>query len=416
MKFRALAVLALALTIFATSRAATPARPEPVERAPLILISLDGFRWDYCALHPDETPNLRRLAREGVAARGLIPAFPSNTFPNHYSIVTGLYPSHHGIANNDMFDAKLGEFFHYKSSAAVRDPRWWGGEPIWITAVKQGRKSATLYWIGSEAEIHGARPTYWRPYDYADFPFAKRLDEISRWLHLPAEQRPAVIALYFEETNGVGHRSGPDSPELTAAVKLLDSQVGAISARLAAEGIDANFVIVSDHGMTPCDAERAIVVDDYLDIATVQVDFEQTAMGLRPVGENNVEKIMAALAKLPPQAKAYRAQDLPARFHVDPTNPRVPPVWIVPAEGWQLFRRSLYNFMLAKFDRGQHGYDPALPSMRGIFIAHGPAFKSGVELEAFENVHVYNLLCAALGLEPAPNDGDDRLVKSALRD
>jgi predicted AlkP superfamily pyrophosphatase or phosphodiesterase len=153
MKFRFLAALALACCNLAASRAA--------ERAPLILISLDGFRWDYCALHPDETPNLRRLAREGVAARALIPVFPSNTFPNHYSIVTGLYPSHHGIINNDMFDSRLGEFFHYKSPAAVHDPRWWGGEPIWVTAVKQGRKSASLYWVGSEAEIEGTRPTFW---------------------------------------------------------------------------------------------------------------------------------------------------------------------------------------------------------------------------------------------------------------
>jgi predicted AlkP superfamily pyrophosphatase or phosphodiesterase len=407
MRFRPLVALALLVVLCGAGRAAPP--------APVVLISLDGFRWDYCALHPDETPNLRRLAREGVAARGLIPAFPSNTFPNHYSIATGLYPSHHGIVNNDMFDAQLGEFFHYKSAASNHDPRWWGGEPIWITAVKQQRASGCFFWIGSEAEIKGGRPTFWRPYDYANFPFEKRLDEISRWLHLPAEKRPAVIALYFEEVNGVGHRSGPDSPELAAAVKLLDSQVGALVTRLAQEDIAANYVIVSDHGMTPCDADRTVMVDDFIDLHTVQVDFEQTTMGLRPAAGNTVEKLMTALARLPPQAKAYRAEELPARFHIDPRNPRVPPVWIVPAEGWQVFRRSLFNFLLAKFDRGQHGYDPALPSMRGIFIAQGPAFKSGIELEPVENVHVYNLLCAAAGLTPAPNDGDDRLVKAVLR-
>ena len=406
----------LALLVCAVALAAAPARPEPIARAPVVLISLDGFRWDYCALHPDETPNLRRLAREGVAAKALIPVFPSNTFPNHYSIVTGLYPSHHGIVNNDMFDARLGEFFHYKSAASVHDPRWWGGEPIWVTAAKQKRKSASLYWVGSEAEIKGERPTFWRPYDYYDYPFEKRLDDISRWLHLPAEQRPAIITLYFEETNGVGHRAGPDSPELAAAVKLLDAHVGAIVARLAGEGLPANFVIVSDHGMTPCDADHVLTLDDFLDLATVQVDFEQTVVGLRPLGGNDVAALMRALAKLPPVARAYRAEELPARFHVDTTNPRVPPVWIVPAEGWQIMRRSLLNFLRAKFDRGQHGYDPAFAAMRGIFIAQGPAFKSGVVLEPFENVHIYNLLCAALGLTPAANDGDDRLVKSVLRE
>ena len=401
------AVLAFVFAASLAVRAATP--------APLILISMDAFRWDYCALHPDETPHLRQLAREGVTARELIPVFPSNTFPNHYSIVTGLYPSHHGIVNNDMFDTSLGAFFHYKSAASVHDPRWWGGEPIWITAVKQGRKSAASYWVGAEVEIKGVRPTFWRPYDYYDNPFPKRLDELSRWLHLPPDERPAVIAFYLEETNTAGHRFGPDSPELAAAVKLLDADVGAIVDRLAAEKIEANLVVVSDHGMAPCDADRVLLLDDFLDLATVQVDFEQTAVGLRPLGKNDVPSIMRALAKLPSQVKVYRAEDLPARFHVDAANPRVPPVWIVPAEGWQVMRQGLLNFLRMKFDRGQHGYDPAFASMHGIFIAHGPAFKNGVVLEPFENVHIYNLLCAALGLKPAPNDGDDRLVKTALR-
>ena len=407
MIFPVLRLLVLALVAGLATRAA--------DSAPLILISLDGFRWDYCALHPTETSNLRHLAREGVSARALLPVFPSNTFPNHYTIATGLYPSHHGIVNNDQFDPNLGEFFHHKSPAAVHDPRWWGGEPIWVTAVKQGRKSAALYWVGSEAEIKGVRPTFWRPYDYYNFPFPKRLDEVSRWLRLPADERPAIVALYFEESNSVGHRSGPDSPELTAAIKLIDGEVGALIARLSAEGITANYVIVSDHGMTPCDPDRVVVLDDIIDLETVQVDFEQTAVGLRPVGGNDVAALMRVLTKLPPQAKAYCATDLPARFHVEATNPRVPPVWIVPIPGWQVMRRGVLNFLRTNFERGQHGYDPEVAAMHGIFIAQGPAFRSGVELEAFENIHIYNLLCATLGLTPAPNDGDDRLMKSALR-
>ena len=405
----------LGLILLAFTVHAAPARPEPVERVPLVLVSLDGFRWDYCALHPEETPNLRRLMREGVTARGLIPVFPSNTFPNHYSIVTGLYPSHHGIINNDQFDSQLGEFFHYKSTASVHDPRWWGGEPIWVTAAKQGRKSSTFYWVGSEAEIKGERPTFWRPYDYYDYPFEKRLEEVSRQLRLPIDQRPAIIAFYFEETNGVGHRSGPESSALTDAVKLLDTEIGALTTRFAADGITANFVIVSDHGMVACDEDHVVLLDDFVDLATVQVDFEQTVVGLRPIRGSDVPALMRALAKLPAQAKAYRAEDLPDRFHVDPANPRVPPVWIVPAEGWQVMRKSLLNFLHSKFDRGQHGYDPAFASMRGIFIASGPAFKTGIVLDPVENIHIYNLLCAALDLKPAPNDGDDRLVKAVLK-
>ena len=411
MKHPFLLLLATLIALLAGCTGLTQRTPPP----PLILVSMDGFRWDYCALHPDETPNLRRLARDGVTARGLIPVFPSNTFPNHYSLVTGLYPSHHGIVNNDCYDPTLGTIFHYKSPMSVRDPRWWGGEPIWVTAVLQGRKSASSYWVGSEAEIKGVRPTFWRPYDYYDNPFEKRLDELSRWLHLPPAERPAVIAFYLEETNAAGHKFGPDSPELVAAVKLLDARVGAIAARLAAEGIAANFVVVSDHGMTSCSPDRTLLLDDYLDLAKVQVDFQEPCVGLRPLEGTDMPAMMRALEKLPPQAKAYRAADLPARFHVDPANPRVPPVWIVPVEGWQVMRRSLFTAMLPTFLKGQHGYDPAFASMRGLFIANGPSFRHGVTLDEVENVHVYNLLCAAAGLKPAPNDGDNRLVKAVLR-
>lgn len=405
---RAVVFFALLVALVSFGRAA--------DTPPLILISLDGFRWDYCALHPQETPNLRRLIREGVTARGLIPVYPSNTFPNHYSVVTGLYPSHHGIINNLCFDPRLNEFFRYNRSNSARDDRWWGGEPIWSTAVKQGRASACSFWPGSEAEIAGVRPTFWKPYDYNNVTFEQRLDEMIGWLKQPAEKRPAVITFYLEETNAAGHKYGPESTQLVAMVKLQDGRIGAMAERLAKEKIPANFVIVSDHGMTPCSVDRVIILDDYIDNAKYQLDWDETSAGLRPLGDLTAEQLLAAFAKLPPdQGKAYLAKDLPERFHVDASNPRVPPVWIVAAEGWNVMRRSLYNTAKLNFLKGQHGYDNALPSMRGTFIASGPSFKKGVVIDPVENVHIYNLMCAALNLKPAPNDGDDRLVKAALR-
>jgi predicted AlkP superfamily pyrophosphatase or phosphodiesterase len=400
-----LAVIAVLFAGSAASRAATPAPP-------LLLISMDAFRWDYFSLYPDETPHLREIIAEGISARSLISVYPSNTFPNHYSIVTGLYPSHHGIINNEFFDPRLGEVFHYNRAASVADKRWWGGEPIWVTAGKQGRPSASSFWVGSEAEIEGVRPTFWRPYDPA-VPFEKRFEELIGWLHLPAATRPAVITFYLEETNSAGHKYGPRSPEVAAAVKLLDGRVGSIVDRLKAENLPVNIVIVSDHGMTPISTERVIILDDYLAPSAVQVDFDGPVAGLRPL-TGDAPSVMRALATLQ-HARAYRVEDLPARFHVEP-NPRNPPVWIVPEEGWEIYFRSHFNVYRANFNKGDHGYDPSFETMHGILIVHGPSFKTGGGvIDPVENIHIYNLLCAALGLKPAPNDGDDRLVRAMLR-
>jgi len=409
MKLKSLLLGALS-TLALLAGCATDSTPKATP--PLLLISLDGFRWDYCALYPAETPHLRQLQVEGCSARALIPVYPSNTFPNHYSIVTGLYPAHHGIINNEMFDPASQTFFHYNRPASVHENRWWGGEPIWVTAIKQGHPSASSFWVGSEAEIGGVRPTFWKPYDYT-IPFEKRLDELAGWLRLPADQRPAVITFYLEETNSVGHKFGPGSRELAAAVKLLDGRIGALQARLKSDGQAVNLVIVSDHGMTPISPDRVIVLDDYLDPAFVQVDFFGSAAGLRP-RDGNAQSVVRALSALP-HAKAYLAQDLPARFHLS-GNARIPPVWIVPDEGWELEARNHFKAVRARYNHGDHGFDPALDSMHGILIASGPSFKNGVVIDPVENIHIYNLLCAALRLTPAPNDGDDRLVRAFLRE
>lgn len=404
-------VLALALLVglilsSCATRATVPT-PAPV----LVLISLDAFRWDYCVLHPNETPRLRELIREGSSAQALIPVYPSNTFPNHYTIVTGLYPSHHGIINNDFFDPAEGRYFHYNIPGSAQDKRWWKGEPIWVTAIKQGKKAASAYWIGSEAEIAGVRPTFWRAYD-PKVTFETRFNELARWLRLPTAERPAVITFYLEETNSIGHKFGPDSPELTAAIKLQDGRIGALVDLFKSDGIPANFVIVSDHGMTPISTHRVMLLDDFIDPASVQLDFFGPAAGLRPIN-GDTAALMNALRPLT-HATAYRREDLPSHFHIS-SNPRNPPVWIVPDEGWEVYFRSYFNLYRDKFNRGDHGYDPALPSMHGIFIASGPSFRQGVVTGPVENIYVYNLLCAALGLTPAPNDGDDRLIRAMLR-
>jgi predicted AlkP superfamily pyrophosphatase or phosphodiesterase len=384
---------------------------------PLILISLDGYRWDYPALYPAESATLRALQAEGASTRALIPVFPSNTFPNHYSIVTGMYPAHHGIINNDFFDPALGAVFKYNLAAANRDPRWWGGEPIWITAIKQGRIASTSFWVGSEAEVKGVRPTHWRVYD-PQATFEARLDELIGWMKQPAATRPAFVAFYIEDVNATAHRFGPTSPEVVAAVRRCDERLAAMRARLRAEDIDPNLVIVSDHGMTATGIDRVILLEDHIDLSTVQVDAQGSVMTLRPT-KGDAAAIMRAFQSVP-HVKAWRAEDLPARFRLT-GNGRISPVWLLADEGWQLatkanFERLRKNYPEKGYLAGDHGYDPALPTMHGIFVAHGPAFRRGVKSEAVENIHVYNLLCAILRLQPAPNDGDDRLIKAFLRE
>jgi len=407
------AIVIFGLNFVAASEAdpAVKSSVNPGQPAPLLLISLDGFRWDYCDKFARETPHLRRLRHEGAYAHSLISVFPSNTFADHYTIVTGLWPEHHGIINNIMYDAKTRKTFHYNQPASVHESAWWGGEPIWITAVKQGYASACYFWPGSEAEIEGARPTYWKNYDYS-IPFEKRVEEVVGWLHAAPSRRPRVITFYLEETNSVGHAHGPNSPEMAKAVQLLDSRVGRLLARLAEEKIDPNVVIVSDHGMTDVRSENHIPLDRYLDLSRVQIDFEGPVAGLRPKNGATVDEIMGKLQALPAGAHAYRTQDLPLRFHIGEASPRIPPIWVLPAEGgWAETRLRMVALGLVL--KGDHGYDPALPSMQGTLIVHGPAFRhDGAEIPSVDNVNVYNLLCAVAQLRPAPNDGDERLTRA----
>ena len=383
---------------------------------PLLLISMDGFRHDYWQRLPEQESTLRRLQREGVAAAGLIPSFPTNTFPNHYTLVTGLRPGRHGIVNNDFFDPKREQFFHSNQPSCNRDGAWWGGEPIWITAVRQGQKAACAFWVGSEAEINGMRPTYFKAYNYS-IPFDNRVEEVVGWLTRPAEERPTSVAFYFEEANGAGHRFGPDSPETDAAIRQLDASLGRLLARLSAAGIEPNVVVVSDHGMTPTSIERVELIDPHLDLAATLVESDGSLVALRPL-RGSADELLAR-AKRIPHGQAYLRDALPAHFHAT-ANPRFAPVWVVAEEGWQLVLKSTFEKHRVRFHergylQGDHGYDPTLPSMQGIFLAAGPAFKRGVTLPAVENIHVYALLCAVLHLQPAAHDGDDRLIKAALR-
>jgi len=381
----------------------------------VILVSFDGFRWDYPTKMP--TPNLNRLMARGVHARNLIPSFPSKTFPNHYTIVTGLYPGHHGIVANNIYDPPTGKVFAAASRAAVQDPMWWGGVPIWTVVEKAHLFSAPLFWPGSEAPHDGIMPKYWEPYNM-NTPATARINEMFAWLDLPAAQRPVFLTLYFEDTDEAGHASGPDSQDVRDAIARDDGYVGDIVAGLTRRGIldRVNLVVVSDHGMTPVDDEHVIVADDYVNPDDVVISNINPDLSLFPKAGKE-DAVYRALEHASPHMKVYKRADIPARWHFR-DHPRVPSVLGIAEDRWQILRRATVNNIKAgkvKGGRGQHGYDPQYMSMRAFFAAAGPAFKSGLTVAPFENVSIYDVLAKALGVTAPPNDGDPAVAREVLR-
>lgn len=389
--------------------------PPPPAAGPLILVSLDGFRWDY--LQKYDAPALRSLAAAGVHARRMTPSFPSKTFPNHYTLVTGLRPEHHGIVSNYFYDPVLRASFSKNLPGDNADARWWSqGEPIWITAEKQGVRSAAYFWPGCEAEIHGTRPSLHRAYD-GRVRAARRVDDLLAWLDLPADQRPRFAALYIDIVDVVGHKAGPDAPETAAAVKEADDAIARLLAGLTARGLrdQANLVIVSDHGMSEQSADRFAFLEDLLDISQVEVESTGPNGGVRPKpGTVTPAELVARMrTKAPPQVQVYTREDVPTRYHYS-ANPRIPAVVFIADDHWNVESKAVLKRFTGSLERGNHGWDPATPNMGALFIAQGPAFRRGYEFADVENIHLYNLLCATLGLKPAPNDGDNRLVREAL--
>lgn len=381
----------------------------------VILISFDGWRWDYDTKAP--APNLRSLIARGVRAENLVPSFPSKTFPNHYTIVTGLYPGHHGIVGNAIRDPETGRTFTRTAPRELRDPMWWGGEPIWVTAERQGQPTASMFWVGTEAPIRGIQPRYWHPYDDS-YPPNARVDQVLRWLDLPARERPTFITLYFSDVDSAGHEKGPESAAVREAIRRADGYLGRLVRGLDRRGLTSaiNIVVVSDHGMAPVDATRVVVLDDYIALEDVDVVDLNPTVGLFP-RRGREEAVYGALAGAHPRLSMYRRAQTPEQWHYR-DHPRIPPIVGVADEGWQVLRRSTLAAMKARGLRGgsgQHGYDPMLMSMRGIFVAAGPAFRRGVTVPALENVHIYNALAQILGITPAKNDGDIAVARSLLR-
>lgn len=384
----------------------TDATDQPVARPQdgrsLILVSIDGLRWDYLDRTP--TPNLDRIAA-GVRAESLQPPFPSYTFPSHYTLVTGLHPENHGIVSNVFYDPERRDQFKLGAAEDMVDGTWWLGEPLWNTAEKQGMIAATLFWPGSEAPIGGMRPSEWTPYDSA-MSHKARVNRVIGWLGRPDTERPGFMTLYFSAVDSAGHGHGPDAAEVDATLGGVDSALGDLLGGIEELGLadKVDIVVVSDHGMAPKDPDKVVILDEGADLSGVHVVEYSPLFQARIPDADKALAVQQGLDALD-HVRCHLAAQTPPEWHYR-SHRAIGDVVCLADDGWQLSQRAYFEANPGRFVGGTHGWDPAWKAMHGVFLADGPRFADGVRIDTLHAVDVYGVLCAALGLTPAPNDGN----------
>ena len=375
----------------------------------VILISADGFRYDYAKKYNAE--HLLALSRTGAQAKSMIPSYPSLTFPNHYTLATGLYPAHHGLVNNSFYDEKKQDTYKLSDKAKVTDGSWYGGTPLWVLAEKQQMIAASLFWVGSEAAIQGVRPTYYYNYTEQISP-AKRIQIVKDWLELPEDRRPHLITFYLSEPDHAGHTYGPDSKQTEAAVKLVDSTVNMLTEMVKSTGLPVNFIFVSDHGMTAVDTSKPIAIPAAVDPKKFIIASAGTLVDIHANNKADVEPLYKELKKTAVDYKVYLKSDMPKVYHYRDTDDRmnhIGDVLLIPT--WpRVFSNRTPNI-------GNHGFDPRkVKEMQATFFAWGPAFKANRKIGSFENVNVYPLVSEILGLQiTEPIDGKKSVLGKLLK-
>ncbi len=371
-----------------------------------VLVSLDGLRWDYAEAF--DTPFFDRLAMQGVKAV-VTPSFPSKTFPNHYSLATGLVPDHHGIIANKFKIRSSGKVFTLSDSTMRGDPQYYGGDPLWLTVKHQGLPTATVYWVGSDVAIKGEHPDYWRSYSGELMSLEQRVDEVIRLLRLPDDQRPHLVMAYFEEPDASGHSHGPISAPTRQAMERMDSLMSVLWTRIQALpfGSEVNLIITGDHGMTWVNHERQLFPMDYLKPEWVdQIDNDFPAL-IYASQAQYIDSIYTALRAVD-HLRVWRRGEVPAYLNYG-TDKNMADVMVLPDVGW-VFDQTPWT------DGGTHGYDHTLSDMWVAFRAIGPDFKQGyTRAGTFRNVCVYPLVCHLLGVAPSPCDGSLDEVLDLLR-
>ncbi|ODA83215.1 hypothetical protein RJ55_01726 [Drechmeria coniospora] len=404
-----------------------------------IIVSLDGFRADF--LRRGITPRLNAFVREGVSPKYMLPSFPSVTFPNHYTLATGLYPESHGVVGNTFWDPDLAAEFYYTDPLRRMDPKWWAGEPFWVTAELQGIRTAVHMWPGSEAHIMGVEPSLLDKYNGKE-KLENKVSRVLEFLDLPGEEaegesaadeskgkarRPRLIAAYVPDVDSDGHKHGPNSTEIGSTIARVDAMMDRLFKGLDERNLTGivNVIVVSDHGMATTDVSRLLQLEDLVDTSKIAHTDGWPLYGLRPKDDADLPSLhdgLKAKAAANPNFDVYlRDVDMPERYHFS-RNSRIAPLWIVPKTGWAIVTKSEFDVEEGKrkglvyHPRGLHGYDHEHPLMRAIFIARGPAFPhpANSEIEPFQNINVYNILADSVGMVPQANNGTLRLPLKAV--
>jgi predicted AlkP superfamily pyrophosphatase or phosphodiesterase len=410
------AILLLALRLPLAAQAVNPVidvdhganSPEQQKKPYVVLVSLDGFRYDYAEKYG--ATNLDEIAAHGASAPdGMIPSFPSVTFPNHLSLVTGLYPEHHGIVENNFYDPARKEKYESRGSS-VQDGSWYHGVPLWILAEKQGMRSACFFWPGSEAEIDGMRPSHYLHYNGA-IPYEQRVDQVIAWLRLPLAERPHFITLYFSEPDSTGHETGPQSPQTAEVVRKVDGVVGTLAAELKALHLPIDLIVVSDHGMETVQGDW-IDLDKFTDLS----QFVTVGSLVYPPSEGAAARAYQQLKGASDRFVVYRRADVPARLHFS-ENPREGDPVVIPTGPYMIrAHASETPEIVHPKVQGEHGYDPSqMKSMRAIFYAEGPDIVPGAKVAPFENIDVYPFVAEILGLKVGAIDGRLANLQNILR-
>jgi predicted AlkP superfamily pyrophosphatase or phosphodiesterase len=376
----------------------------------VILISADGFRYDLADKY--QAKNLLKFRKQGVNADYMQSSFPSLTFPNHYTIVTGLYPAHHGLVDNSFYDQSKNEYYSLGNKAAVRDSSWYGGTPLWVLAEKAGMLTASFYWVGSEAAIQGVRPTYY--YNFNNLiPMDTRIGEVRSWLELPEEKRPHLIFFYIPDVDHQEHLHTADSKETEKAVHFVDESIGKLVRSVDSLHLPVDFIFVSDHGMTTVDTAHGIELPAALDTNQFRIVNSLTLVHLYAYNQKDVLTTEIALKSQATDYNVYLPEEIPAEWHYSKTDDwynRIGDIVLVSHPP------KVFNFKKRRINPGNHGYDPSLTEMHACFYAWGPDFKKHYQIPGFENVNVFPLIAKILRLRYSdPIDGHLRVLKKTLR-